>query len=67
MYRFIYTENSCFSRLIFYIHSIYNIYVYNKIRFLSHKEFLEKYYRDKITPNGLKIFFIKKSAQYKER
>ena len=26
-----------------------------KIRFLSHKEFLEKCFRDKLTPNGLKI------------
>ena len=26
-----------------------------KIRFLSHKEFLEKCIRDKLTPNGLKI------------
>ena len=26
-----------------------------KIRFLSHKEFLEKCFHDKLTPNGLKI------------
>ena len=28
---------------------------YKKIRFLSHKEFLEKRFRDKLTPTGLKI------------
>ena len=26
-----------------------------KVQFLSHKEFLEKCFRDKLTPNGLKI------------
>ena len=30
---YIYTENSCFSRLIFYVHKIYNIYIMYIIRF----------------------------------
>ena len=38
-------------KLTFHLDRINN----KKIRFLSHKEFLEKCFRDKLTPNGLKI------------
>ena len=38
-------------KLVFRLDRINN----KKIRFLSHKEFLEKCFRDKLTPNGLKI------------
>ena len=38
-------------KLVFCLYRINN----KKIRFLSHKEFLEKCFRDKLTPNGLKI------------